>query len=537
MRKRSAGSRSATTALAAAAAVLAVPAAAAATPACPTTTDAAEFPRKAQLRHWNQKLDEFGARPTGSASHRGYVRWLDHRLDAVDGVDVRSLRYRFDRQLERSSSLRVELAGKERKLKPAAPVPYSEPTSKRGASAPLVHLPSDTEITAANAAGKIVVRDFVAGELQNSLFEFVSWSIFDPEGTFTPEGVYKRDFLNSQPVADMEAAGEAGAAGVLFVHEFPREVIRGHYRPYEGVHWEVPALHLGVDEGKRVEQAIADGTAGSAAVAVRAKRTPRTRTRTLVGRLPGPGERRVVVETHSDGMNAVWDNGHVPVLAIARYFAALPRKCRPGPMEFVFTTAHLYQRLDGKAHGAGDELYARKMDSAYDRGKVALILALEHVGAREWEAVPRGGGLPGLTIRKSGLSEPSTTFVTESEVLVGTLEDIVRERNIGRSLLLKGTALADDSHVPPYCSFGGEGTPYMRHLLPTVGFVTSPWPLFNPGYGMELIDVELLRRQSLMFNDFLLRLRGASQDAIAGEYMRYRAERAAGKPTCFDIAE
>jgi len=520
-----------------ASAMLALPGVASATPACPSTTHAGDFAGKAQLREWNAALDGFGARATGTANHRRYIRWLDRHLDSVPGVDVRSLRYRFDRQAERSSSLAVELGGTDTALKPAGPVPYSEPTSKRGVSAPLVYLSSDTEITAANSGGRIVVRDLIAGQLQNSLFNFVSWSIFDPNGTFDPEGTYKRDFLSSQSVDDMEAAGAAGAAGVLFVHEFPRDVIRGHYRPYEGIHWRVPALHLGVDEGERIKSEIAAGTAGDARLALRAKRERRARTRTLVGRLPGPGGRRVVVETHSDGMNAVWDNGHVPILAIARYFAALPRHCRPGPMEFVFTTAHLYQRLDGHSHGAGDELYARKMDAAYDRGKVSLILALEHLGAREWEAVPRGGGLPGLTIRKTRLSEPSTTFITESEFLVDTLDEIVRGRNIERSLLLKGTALADDSHVPPYCSFGGEGTPYMRHLLPTVGFVTSPWPLFNPGYGLELIDFELLRRQSLMFNDFLLRLRGASQEAIAGKYAEYRAQREAGKPTCYDTGD
>jgi hypothetical protein len=251
-----------------------------------------------------------------------------------------------------------------------------------------------------------------------------------------------------------------------------------------------------------------------------------------VAKLAGPGRRRVVVETHSDGVNALWDNGSVPILAIARYFAALPRKCRPGPMEFVLTTAHLYQRLDGRSHGAGDELYARKLDKAYDRGTVRLVLALEHLGAYQWDAVPRGGGLPGLTLRRTGQSEPSTTFVTESPFLVGTLERAIKRRKVERSLLLKGTALPDDSHVPPYCSFGGEGTPYMRHLIPTVGFIAAPWTLFDAGYGLEQIDFGLLRRQTLQFTDFLLELRGVSQARIAGEYTRYRKERRAGKPTC-----
>jgi hypothetical protein len=115
---------------------------------------------------------------------------------------------------------------------------------------------------------------------------------------------------------------------------------------------------------------------------------------------------------------------------------------------------------------------------------------------------------------------------------VRTLERDIRRHRIGRSLLLKGTALPDDSHVPPYCSFGGEGTPYMVHLIPTVAFIAAPWTLFNPGYGLEQIDFRLLRKQTLQFTDFLLEVRGVSQSKIAGKYTQYRKERRAGKATC-----
>jgi hypothetical protein len=499
---------------------------------CPTVADPGALAGTQALRGWNRAIDDFGVRTTGSRNHVRYVDWLERRFDSVPGVRVRSLRYRFHRWQARSASLRIAIGGRQRTLEPAAPVPYSKPAPAAGSTAPLVYLPAEAEITAANSAGRIVVRDLIGGSLPNSVFEVVAWSIFDPRKTLDPDGIYKRDWLNGQPAEDMAAAGAAGAAGLLFVHEFPRAQIGGHYRPYEGIHWKVPALHLGVDEGEQLKQAIAAGTAGPGRIALAAETTRRARTRTLVAELDGPGRRRVVVETHSDGVNALWDNGSVPMLAIARYFAKLPRRCRPGPMEFVLTTAHLFQRLDGRSHGAGDELYARRLDRAYDKGTVAMVLALEHLGAYEWEALPRGGGRPGLTLRRTSRSEPSTTFVTESDFLVKTLERAVRRRKVERSLLLKGTALPDDSHVPPYCSFGGEGTPYMRHLIPTVGFITAPWTLFSSAYGLEQIDFALVRRQTLQFTDFLLGLRGAPQSKIAGRYTDYRRQRRAGKPTC-----
>ncbi len=499
--------------------------------ACPTTTGA-RFAGLPQLKAWNEKLAKFGARPTGSPNQKRYIDWLDGQLRDVPGVKVTSLRYRFNRWLSKSTSLHATLSGRNTNLAVAGPVPYSRVTGRHGVTAPLIHLPADTPITAANSAGKIVVRDLVAPSITYSLFDLVSWFKYDPAGSIDPNADYKREWLNNQPSDDMKAADAAGAAGVIFVHELPRREIQGQYRPYDGIHWLTPGVHLGIDQGTSLEQAIDGGTAGLGHIVVRAQQTKNARTRSIIGHLPGPGKRRIVVETHSDGMNAVWDNGNVPILAIAHYFAKLPKRCRPGPMEFLFTTAHLYQRLDPPEHGAGDAQYAKILDRDYDRGTVGLVLTLEHLGARDYEAVPRGNGLPGLTLVRTNTTELSTTFVSESDFLVNALEQLIQARDVRRSLLMKGTALADNSHVPPYCSFGGEATPYEQHLIPSVGFITSPWILFDPGYGLKSIDFRLLRQQTLIFSDFLLRLRGASQDAIAGAYTQYRQERAQGKPTC-----
>lgn len=499
--------------------------------ACPTTTGA-KFAGLPQMKAWNQKLADFGARPTGSPNQKHYINWLDGQLRDVPGVKVTSLHYRFNRWLSKSTSLHATLGVRNTNLAVAGPVPYSRVTGRHGVTAPLLHLPADTPITAANSAGRIVVRDLVAPSITYGLFDLVSWFKYDPAASIDPNADYKREWLNNQPSDDMKAADAAGAAGVIFVHELPRREIQGQYRPYDGIHWLTPGVHLGVDQGTRLEQAIDSGAAGLGHIVVRARQTKNARTRSIIGHLPGPGKRRIVVETHSDGMNAVWDNGNVPILAIAHYFAKLPKRCRPGPMEFLFTTAHLYQHLDPSQHGAGDSEYAKILDGAYDRGTVGLVLTLEHLGARDYEAVPRGNGLPGLTLVRTNTTEPSTTFVSESDFLVNTLEQLVQTRDVRRSLLMKGTALADNSHVPPYCSFGGEATPYEQHLIPSVGFITSPWILFDPGYGLRSIDFRLLRRQTLVFSDFLLRLRGASQDAIAGAYTQYRQERAQGTPTC-----
>src|SRR5215217_2273864 len=133
-------------------------------------------------------LANFGVRTTGSPNHARYIDWLERQLDSIKGVDVHSLRYRFHRWQARSASLRVTM-GRQVIIRPAGPVPYSKPSAANGPPAPLVYLPTDTDITAANAAGKLVVRDLVGGSLPNSLFSAVAWSIFDPRHTLDPDGV------------------------------------------------------------------------------------------------------------------------------------------------------------------------------------------------------------------------------------------------------------------------------------------------------------------------------------------------------------
>ena len=115
---------------------------------------------------------------------------------------------------------------------------------------------------------------------------------------------------------------------------------------------------------------------------MQAERTPGAPTRNVIATLPGRSPQRIVIASHTDGMNAVWDNGPTAIIALARWFSALPLRCRPRTLEFGFTTGHLYQS------DVGAHRYALELDRGYDEGTVALAVALEHLGAREYLPFP-----------------------------------------------------------------------------------------------------------------------------------------------------
>jgi hypothetical protein len=288
------------------------------------------------------------------------------------------------------------------------------------------------------------------------------------------------------------------------------------------VHWQLPAVYVGADEGAQLKVLAANGGSARVDIAATDVQSP---TRTIVATLKGASSERIVVESHTDGMNAVWDNGPIAILALARHFAALPRACRPRTLQFVFTTGHLYQRLlGGQDRGGSAELVAKQLDSDYSKGSLAMVFALEHLGAREYAANPRPGGLPGRVLEPTGRNELNTLFVGESPLLVGNVIRAVIQRDIRRTFVMRG-ADAPGATIPPHNSYGGEGGAYQQHLIPTIALVTGPWTLYNPAFGMEAIDGALMRSQTLLFADLIRRLSPQPRALIGGGYLAYRLAR------------
>ena len=145
---------------------------------CPGAVKAADFTSTARLRKMTARFNSFGPRILGSASHNRAIDWLEKKARA-EGLSVRSRSFRpygwFPRtrfkqgpglDIGAAGGLKVTTAGGSRvNVADAGAVHWSKPTAKRGEGGPLVYLAPDQEITAANAAGKVVIRDFPIGSL------------------------------------------------------------------------------------------------------------------------------------------------------------------------------------------------------------------------------------------------------------------------------------------------------------------------------------------------------------------------------------
>jgi len=499
---------------------------------CPSTTRADTVESQAALRADNQVESDYGPRPTASEKHAEFVNWIDGRLHEVPGLQVSGPNdhvYPIDRWLETGNALAAGPdAGSLAAVPTSGAVPYSHTTPTGGVTAPLVSVAPGTPLTA-GVKDKVVVRDAVPGSVPLVDLKAVEWSEYDPDLSLAKataaNGVYERDFAGyQQRVDDLVAAAKFGAAALVFVHGFPRAQVQGQYAPYEGTHWGVPAVYVGADEGARLKVLAQSGGVANLSVSARDEMAP---TRMVVATLPGMTSQRIVIESHTDGMNAVWDNGPIAMLALARHFAAQPKRCRPRTLQFVFTTAHIYQRLlGGQDRGGSSELEAKQVDKDFGRGSVAMVFALEHLGALEYAAVPRPDGGPGRVLQPTHQSEMNTLFVGESPALVAIAQHAVVARNMARTYILRG-ADAPAARIPVHNSFGGEGTAYQQHLVPSVALVTGPWTLYNPSFGMNVIDFGLMRTQTLVFADMIHAVGNVPQSVLGGGYLAERAARTA----------
>jgi hypothetical protein len=504
------------------------------TTGCPVAPDPSALPDAATLREMNSVVAALRVRPTGSGAQNTYIKWILRQLAKVPGAAISEQHFTINRWAHGSMQLQLKVGESATTVPIAAPVPYAEGTPGGGASAPLVRIPDEEKITAANAAGRIVVRPAPAGNVPyyDFFLPVVSWAVYDPQNTIDPTQSFFGDFINyNARVADLRDAAAAGAKGILFVKDLPRAQLTDHYEPYEGTPWHVPGVYLGADEGKQISDAMASGRPVSARLVLHAS-YKLVDTPTIHATIAGQSPQRIVVDSHTDGTNAVEDNGPVAMVAMARYLAGLPIPCRPRSVEFVFPTAHFYQRLVDPNHrhgGAG--VVANQLDGEYDQGRVSSVLVLEHLGAIDYEQMPRADGGPGQELLANGLRAIQFIGVTPSPSLVATVTDVVRRYDMQRTILLQG-ADAPGPTVPSHCNFGGEGTPYNQHLLRTIGVISAPQSLYDPSFGLEGIDFNVMHDELLGYTELVNRLGTMGQAEVAGEIPVERQQRAAGAAPC-----
>ena len=467
--------------------------------------DMHDYTSPEQLLHEVETMNGFGVRLTGSPAHKAYVEYLKAQLHDM-GLQVYSNPYFFNRWEAKRASLVLHDVNGNEKIPISSVFPYSGETPAEGFTAELTML--DTQrLSVLRARGKIGVIRI------NNISQIPSKVAFDerrsfPEDLHLPQnysGPVATSFVN-MPI--MAAAKAAGVKAVICIWQgIPDALAEGQYLPFIMDYQGIPALWVNETTGRRVTEAAEAGR--HATFTLEAQWENNCATESFYTILDGRDtDEAVIVNTHTDGVNCIEENGPAALIALLRALRDKPLRRRH---IFVFATGHFRLPDFKDAIGGGVQATSKWLAEHQDlwngkRGHLKAVagVSIEHLGCRDWQP-------DGDRYESTGEIAPELVYTGNrmmDDIYFSALEDRTRVRTV----TLRGHN---------FLHFG-EGQPLFNSHIPEIALVTAPDSLcvVSPSHEMEKFDPQLMFDQTQTFMNCLTMIDDMPKEAI-GQCERY----------------
>lgn len=465
-----------------------------------------QFMPVSQFRKWNQELDKVGPanqrglRATGGRAERDY---LDQLHDDLDRAGVRKLDFEpvpMDRWSVDAWGLDLLDGSAAGPVTTSSYIPYSGQTPAAGSTGQLALIAPGDAPGPGSLVGKIAVFDVPITTVPLSTFTSLAYEgrTYDPPPSVDPASPYRRPYLGIEAVISrLEQLAAAGAVGAVGVLDYPFAGAHGAYFPYDGVIRQVPGVYVDRDTGAALKQ---QASAGSTARLTLPATVKRVKSRNLIGFIPGESRELVALHCHTDGSNAIEDNGPGAIVAIGQYLARLPRRSLKRSVMILLTTGHF-------AGGKGSRAFlARHATDLVPRTKAALTI--EHLGLREWDELPGGGFGP------TGNYEPVAIFAPGAPGLVDSSFAALQRGKAEPGSVIKPLNPTGTGE-PNNAAWPGEGQYLYVGGIPTANFITGPTYLLNWGIKtVDKCDHKRARREAIAFTEQILRLGRTPADQL-----------------------
>ncbi len=428
------------------------------------------LPDADQVWEWQKQLAAWAPCLTASPSHNAFVDWLGSRLQAA-GIEPRRQSFRLPYWELHSYGL--WLAGE--RVHTTGYRPYSGTTGPSGLTAEMHYAGTVPNLDLSAAAGKIVLMDI-------------------PPSAEPGRGPENSVLFSAFVTPDQALLAKAGAVAVIYIwNGFSDANVQWQMEPFYGPPTRLPALWVNQATGARLK-AAAKGA--RLRFVLDATDHPDTRSDTVWGVLPGASDEVVIVNTHTDGCNANEENGGLAVVSLAWALSRLPQAERRKTYVFLMTTGHFSQ---GYIMGA-DEW---KKANPELMGRAVACLTCEHLGARDWRDV-------------GGVYKDTGRFVlgrgyTWTKSLAQVFTDAAA-----------ATGAPEMSAIDPKApgqKFYGEGSPFYRAGVPTVGYIPLPeYLMAQPPKGGDIdkLDKARLRQEMVVFARTLERIDAMTKAELLG---------------------
>ncbi|MDX6742680.1 hypothetical protein [Actinocorallia sp. A-T 12471] len=463
------------------------------------------------------------ARPTGSDAHRALIEDVAARWEAL-GLEVHRDAHTFTRWEVPTGAARLTVG--EESVKVSSAYPYSGTTGPEGVSGRL-HLLDGLVKHWRRARGGIAVVEVPHRPVPFDLL-IGQWEGDAPARPPVANPVVTATLFGPA----LASARKAGVLGVIAVWKgLSPGNAQGQYLPFTFPYRDLPALWVAGEDGERVLAAARAGD--DAHLVLDAVLTENTQTETIwtiskatppdkADKTPTPeaadapdgraatdsapekgtgvqvpdggaasargrgaaggsgGGESVLVVSHSDGVNAIEENGHIGLVEMARDAVERPHR---RDIVFVLTSGHL--RIPAvTSHGQATTAWLAAHPELWAGGpgqlRAVAGLVVEHLGAREFADDPTTG-----VYGPTGALEPELLYATTRQ-----LRDLVLEEWTGPA-----PAPTEVCAPGPLVHFG-EGEPLYERRIPAVCLVTPPqYLLAETPYDASLTDLPSLQRQ------------------------------------------
>ncbi|MEM6533855.1 MAG: hypothetical protein AAF654_14635 [Myxococcota bacterium] len=423
---------------------------------------------------------------SGDPKHAEYVDELEQRFTAL-GADVQSIPHALTDQVINEAKLIVTV-GETTLDASVSSIPRAGLGRVEG---PLVWVPNSWS-DAPSVVDAVVVRPLPTLALSVDALLGEAWEVYDPNGSLAEQPEYRagesfeRPWLSSRVEPDLIEAESRGALGVVYTRPLAVDDVKDMWS--QTALLDIPAVQIGQPQSTALTEALDGGTAARATLEVAGQRGPFD-ARSLRIDIPGPDPESpvVVVQTHTDSMNALQENGGPALFVLLRAWLERPPQCNRLALRLELSAAH----RNGLAGALSADRAAMELGT-----RLAAVISVEHLGAREYTISNDAGGVQ--TLRTTGRLEPTAfTFPSELVSAAERMRESVIERKLDRVLFLEGGGSA---------GYFGEAKVFAQRGRLTFELISGPWVQNSPQFGLEAIDLVDMRRKIGSLLDLLIAL-------------------------------
>jgi hypothetical protein len=416
-------------------------------------------------------MNSFGSRTTGSKGHQQFILWIKNQLNHI-GLEVHSDNYRFHRWEEKKRALFIN----QEEIHVSSAYPYSGETDENGITGELIHIKNNNY---SKAKGKIAVleintvKKLPMGLIMNKRHAFPSnATIVASDGDLVLTSVLKNPALKK--------ARRKGVKAVILVwNKVTDKKVEDQYLPFTDEYIGIPAIWVNKTEGKKVIAAAEKQE--QVTVILEAEKQDNAPTESFYVTIEGKNkDESIIINTHTDGINVVEENGAIGILSMIRY---LQNSKPERTMIFAFITGHFRLPVfkgNSQATSTWLRCHPELWDGINGHKKAVAGITVEHLGSMEWKETAEG------EYRATGDIQTEYTYMGNDQM------ETIWERAIeGRSLLRTVTLRGHNKFE------FGESQPLFEAGIPVLGLIQMPDYLMvnSKSREIEKFNVTLMREQ------------------------------------------